>query len=70
MSGEDEAHEYRVVINDELQYSIWPVDKPIPGGWKDAGTRGAKAECLAHIQSVWTDLRPLSLRKAMEGNSQ
>lgn len=57
---------YRVVINYEEQYSIWPVDREIPVGWRDVGKSGSKAECLAYIKEVWTDMRPLSLRKQME----
>jgi MbtH protein len=58
---------YRVVMNHEEQYSIWPVQKEIPVGWKDVGRTGTKAECLDYIESVWTDMRPLSVRKQMEG---
>jgi len=57
---------YRVVVNHEEQYSIWPADRECPLGWRDAGKTGTKAECLAHIESVWTDMRPLSLRRQME----
>src|SRR5215471_390750 len=57
---------YRVVVNHEEQYSIWPEYKEIPLGWKDVGKIGAKADCLAYIKEVWTDMRPLSLRKKME----
>ena len=57
---------YRVVVNHEEQYSIWPEYKEIPSGWKDVGVVGPKADCLAHIKEVWTDMRPLSLRKKME----
>ena len=57
---------YRVVVNHEEQYSIWPEYKEIPLGWKDVGKSGPKAECLEHIKEVWTDMRPLSLRKQME----
>jgi uncharacterized protein YbdZ (MbtH family) len=57
---------YRVVVNHEEQYSIWPEYKEIPLGWKDAGKVGPKAECLAYVKEVWTDMRPLSLRKKME----
>jgi uncharacterized protein YbdZ (MbtH family) len=57
---------YRVVVNHEEQYSIWPADRECPLGWRDAGKTGAKSECLAHIESVWTDMRPLSLRRQME----
>lgn len=57
---------YKVVVNHEEQYSIWPADRENPPGWKDAGNSGPKSECLAYIKEVWTDMRPLSLRKKME----
>jgi len=57
---------YKVVVNHEEQYSIWPADRENPLGWNDAGKTGPKAECLAYIKEVWTDMRPLSLRKRME----
>ncbi len=56
---------YKVVINHEEQYSIWPADRENPLGWDDAGKSGPKPECLAYIEEVWTDMRPLSLRKKM-----
>jgi MbtH protein len=64
---EEDATLYRVVVNDEEQYSIWPEYKEIPAGWRDAGKQGSKADCLAYIKEVWTDMRPLSLRKQMGG---
>jgi MbtH protein len=57
---------YKVVVNDEEQYSIWPADRENALGWNDAGKSGTKEECLAYIKEVWTDMRPLSLRKKME----
>ena len=57
---------YKVVVNHEEQYSIWPDYKDMPHGWKDVGKVGLKADCLAFIKNVWTDMRPLSLRKKME----
>jgi len=57
---------YKVVMNHEEQYSIWPADRENALGWSDAGKSGPKAECLAFIKEVWTDMRPLSLRKQME----
>ena len=57
---------YKVVVNQEEQYSIWPADKENAIGWKDAGKSGTKAECLAYIKEVWTDMRPLSLRQQMD----
>jgi MbtH protein len=57
---------YKVVLNDEEQYSIWMADQPAPAGWREDGYTGTKDECLAHIEQVWTDMRPRSLRMAME----
>ena len=57
---------YKVVVNHEEQYSIWPADRENALGWNDADKSGIKAECLAYIKEVWTDMRPLSLRKKME----
>ena len=57
---------YKAVVNHEEQYSIWPAQRENPLGWNDAGKSGTKEECLAHIKEVWTDMRPLSLRKKME----
>jgi len=56
---------YRVVLNHEEQYSIWPADQKLPTGWNAEGTVGQKEECLSRIDQVWTDMQPLSLRKAM-----
>jgi MbtH protein len=60
---------YKVVVNEEEQYSIWPSFKQIPAGWKDTGKQGLKKECLDYVDEVWTDMRPLSLRKRLEGES-
>ena len=57
---------YKVVVNHEEQYSIWLSSRENPLGWRDAGKIGAKAECLAYIKEVWTDMRPLSLRRQMD----
>lgn len=57
---------YLVVVNHEDQYSIWPAERPLPAGWTAEGFGGDKAACLAHIETVWTDMRPRSLREAMD----
>ncbi len=57
---------YKVVVNHEEQYSIWPGDRKNPLGWKDVGKSGLKQECLDYIKEVWTDMRPLSLRQKMD----
>ncbi|SCG71161.1 MbtH protein [Micromonospora halophytica] len=53
---------YAVLVNHEEQYSLWPESAELPPGWRDVGVHGTKEECLAHIDRVWTDMRPLSLR--------
>jgi MbtH protein len=72
--AQDESEDttiYKVVVNHEEQYSIWPAERENPLGWSDAGKTGLKADCLSYIKDVWTDMRPLTLRKKMEeaGNS-
>jgi len=62
--------QFRVVINDEEQYSIWPAYKDNAAGWRDAGVSGDKETCLAHIERVWTDMRPRSLRDRMAGGEE
>ncbi len=71
MYHDDEADEplYKVVVNGEEQYSIWPLAKQTPAGWREVGVRGRKQECLDHIEAVWTDLRPRSLRERMDASA-
>ena len=65
-SRDQDEMTYRVVVNHEEQYSIWFADREPPAGWREVGKEGRKDECLAYINEVWTDMRPLSLRKQME----
>ncbi|MFL5542844.1 MAG: MbtH family protein [Longimicrobiaceae bacterium] len=65
----EDTREYAVVVNHEEQYSIWLADLELPAGWSEAGKRGTKAECLAHVEEVWTDMRPLSLRRRMDADA-
>jgi len=66
VQDENDVRQYKVVVNHEEQYSIWPAEKQNPLGWKDAGKTGVKQDCLEYIKEVWTDMRPLSLRRKME----
>jgi MbtH protein len=68
MDKSETSTRYRVVINHEEQYSILLETSQVPAGWKDAGKAGTKSECLAYIEEVWTDMRPLSLRRKMESS--
>lgn len=67
---EPDTQTYKVVVNHEEQYSIWPADRENPPGWRDGGKTGPKGECLAFIDEVWTDMRPLSLRRQMDDANQ
>ncbi|MFJ5680539.1 MbtH family protein [Streptomyces sp. NPDC093097] len=62
----DPAPRYQVLVNHEEQYGIFPADNEIPDGWRAAGHHGTEAECRAHVDAVWHDMRPLSLRRATE----
>jgi MbtH protein len=68
--GDDDTTIYTVVMNSEEQYSVWPAWKPIPAGWRAAGKTGEKQECLDWIKEVWTDMRPLSVRRALENTGE
>lgn len=63
---QEDTRQYTVVMNHEEQYSIWFADRELPQGWTAVGKTGLKQECLDYIKEVWTDMRPLSLRKKME----
>jgi MbtH protein len=69
MNQQHEEPTYSIVVNDEEQYSYWPDSRSAPPGWRRLGTPGSKEECLSRIESLWTDMRPLSLRRLMEQTS-
>jgi MbtH protein len=60
-----DERQYTVVVNREEQYSIWAADRELPLGWRAVGKVGSKADCLAYIAEVWTDMRPKSLRDVL-----
>ena len=62
-------YQYTVVVNHEEQYSIWPAEQTIPNGWRSVGQLGSKETCLAYINEVWTDMRPLTLRQKQRGET-
>lgn len=70
MFEDDGQQTYVVVRNDEEQYSIWPEGRDVPAGWRVDGVSGDKTACLRHIEEVWTDMRPRSLRRALRPESQ
>lgn len=66
MSVTAEEPRFRVLVNDEEQYGVLPVSVPVPPHWSDAGFAGTRAQCAAHVDERWPDIRPLSLRRALE----
>lgn len=69
MAFDREDAVYKVLVNGEEQYSLWPVYKEVPAGWREAGKQGSKADCLAFVEANWIDMRPLSLRQKMDGQA-
>lgn len=67
MALDDADATFRVVMNQEEQYSIWPSHREIPNGWRETGFMGTRAACLDHIENSWIDMRPASLRQFMAG---
>jgi MbtH protein len=63
---ENEEAVFKVLVNHEEQYSMWPADLPVPGGWTETGQQGSTAECEEYVERVWTDMRPKSLREEMD----
>src|SRR5580698_9896461 len=61
----DDTTPYVVLMNIEEQYSLMPKSIAVPNGWKLV-KEGTRAECGAYVNEVWTDMRPLSLRKHMQ----
>jgi MbtH protein len=62
----DDNAKYEVLRNDEDQYSLWLAGLDVPEGWHRTGVEGTKEECSAHVDKVWTDMRPRSLRERMD----
>lgn len=56
---------YLVLVNDELQYSLWPEQTTVPAGWSVAHGPAGRDSCLAYVEATWTDMRPASLARAM-----
>jgi MbtH protein len=67
---EEDTREYEVLVNVEEQYSLWLAGQAVPNGWRQVGPRGKKQVCLDYVKEVWTDMRPLSVRKAMEAHAK
>ena len=67
---EEDTREYEVLVNAEEQYSLWLAGQAVPNGWRQVGPRGKKQVCLDYVKEVWTDMRPLSVRKAMEAHAK
>lgn len=60
-----EQTSYQVVVNDEEQHALWPAGGELPAGWQAEGFTGSEEACMAHVDEVWEDIRPLSLRRRL-----
>ena len=69
MDAAEDTTPFLVVVNHEEQYSVWPAGRALPAGWDAVGEPAPKASCLARIELLWTDMRPLSLRRRMDADA-
>jgi uncharacterized protein YbdZ (MbtH family) len=63
---DDETGTFLVLVNDEDQHSLWPAFADSPAGWRKVFGEASRAECLVHVEEHWTDIRPKSLREALD----
>jgi MbtH protein len=66
---DDQDGQFFVVVNDEDQHSLWPAFAAVPAGWRSVFGQAGRQECLKYVEDNWTDMRPRSLRIAMDATS-
>ncbi|AJW40852.1 MbtH family protein [Rhodococcus sp. IEGM 1401] len=66
---DDEDGRFFVLVNDEDQHSLWPTFSEVPQGWRVVFGEDTRAACLEYVEKNWTDMRPRSLREAMEADA-
>ena len=59
---EETQKQFKVLVNDEGQHSLFPAHKDSPAGWNDTLFRGTREQCLAYVEANWTDITPISAR--------
>ncbi|MFJ3925210.1 MbtH family protein [Streptomyces sp. NPDC090022] len=64
---DDPEGRFLVLVNDEDQHSLWPSFAEVPGGWRIAFAENTRQACLDYVEANWTDLRPRSLARSMDG---
>lgn len=63
---ENEVVTYKVVVNHEEQYSIYPAARRVPMGWRAVGKVAPEEECLRYIEEIWENNRPADVRQRVE----
>jgi len=66
---DDPDGRFHVLVNDERQYSLWPVFADVPAGWTVELADQDSATCHEYVEQNWTDMRPRSLAEVMDGPS-
>jgi MbtH protein len=64
---DDESGSFYALVNDEGQYSLWPEFAEVPAGWRIAHGPAPRTAAVEYVEATWTDMRPLSLVRAMDG---
>ena len=67
---DDEDGRFYVLVNDEEQYSLWPTFAEVPQGWRVVFGEESRAACVEYVEQNWTDMRPKSLRDAMDADGE
>jgi len=57
---EDADRAYLVLVNHRGQHSLWPADIAVPAGWTVTHGPASRTQCLEHLESTWTDIKPVS----------
>ncbi|ATL28463.1 MbtH family protein [Streptomyces formicae] len=66
---ENAEGKFLVLMNDEEQYSLWPSFIEVPEGWRTVLEETDRQTCVDFIEKTWSDMRPKSLRDAMDAHA-
>ncbi|HFF3188707.1 MbtH family protein [Bacillus cereus] len=57
---ENDNYTYKVLKNEEGQYSLWPAFLDVPIGWNVVHKEASRNDCLQYVGNNWEDLNPKS----------
>lgn len=51
--------EFRVLVNEVQQHSLWPEFADVPRGWVAVFGPASKDQCLEYVEENWPDITPV-----------